>query len=403
MKKERVVIIGGGFAGINLAKGLIDSRFDVLILDKKNHHVFQPLLYQVASAALSPADIAVPIREIVSHGKNINVYMEEVISIDKKQKTVQCKSGDDYYYDYLVLCPGSKPFYFGKNEWEENTTGLKTIEDALNIRNRVLKSFEKCELTKDKRLNFVIVGGGPTGVELAGAFAEIAYEILINDFRNFNPSLAKIYLIEGSNEILPTYSGTLSKKAKEYLEALGVEVLTGELVTDIKKDSIIIGDKIIESENIIWAAGNRSSSLCDKLAVDQDKMGRVLINKDLSIPKYPEVFVLGDAANFKDKNEDTLPALAPVATQQGKHLAKQLKNGKRDDFKYFDKGSMATIGKFKAVIKWKGLKSAGAFAWISWCFVHILFLINFRSKISVFLQWAWAFIFNKRGVRIIKD
>jgi NADH dehydrogenase len=401
MKMEKVLIIGGGFAGINVAKKLMNTEYEVILLDKNNHHVFQPLLYQVASAALSPGDIAVPIREIVSQGKNINVYMEEVVGIDKTEKTVKCDSGRSYLYDYLIIATGSTPYYFGKEDWEKNAPGLKSLEDALNIRNRVLKSFENCELNNEQRLNFIIIGAGPTGVELAGAFAEIAYETLTNDFRNFNPNIAKIYLIEGGPEVLPSYSGKLSKKAKKYLEQLGVEVLTDNFVKEINDDYILLNDKKIYSDNIIWAAGNRASKLCEKLDVELDKMGRVIVKEDLSILDYPEIFVLGDAAHFKNHKNEILPGLAPVATQQGKHIAKQLLKRKRMRFNYLDKGSMATIGKYKAIMQWKHFKSAGIFAWLSWCFIHVLFLINFRNKLMVFMQWSWSFFFNKRGVRLI--
>lgn len=403
MKKERVIIIGGGFAGIALAKGLINSHLDVIILDKKNHHLFLPLLYQVASASLSPEDISMPIREILSEGENIKVHMQEVVSIDKERKLVKCSTGDEYQYDYLAVATGSQPFHFGNNDWKENAPGLKTLEDALNIRDRILQSFENREIGNDRtNLNIVIIGGGPTGVELAGAFAEIAYKVIIDEYRDFDPSLAKIYLVEGGNHILPSYSNSISNDAKKMLEELGVEVVLNDKVSKIGKDYVRLGTREIKSNNIIWAAGNRASKLLETLNIDLDKMGRALIQPDLSVNDYPEIFILGDASNFSTSEDTPLPSIAPVANQQGQHLANQLKGGIRYTFKYLDKGSMATIGKYRAVLEWKRFKSTGLFAWISWSVVHIFFLINFRNKFAVFMKWGWALLFDKRGTRLIK-
>lgn len=406
MKKKKVVIVGGGFAGIALAKGLANKKsFEITILDKKNHHLFHPLLYQVASASLSPGDISMPIREILSHAKNIKVHMQEVVSVNKDEKKILCQSGDEYDYDYLAIATGSRPFYFGNEDWKENAPGLKTLKDALSIRDRVLDSFEKEEIKigdKEKKLNIVIIGGGPTGVELAGAFAEIAYKTLVNEYHDFDPKLTKIYLIEGGGHILSSYRHKTSDKAKRYLEKLGVIVLTGEIVEDIGEDYVQTKNQRIETRNIIWAAGNRATKLISKLGVKQDKMGRAEVEKDLSLKGAPEVFILGDAAHFESKTGQALPSLAPVAAQQGKHLAKQLLQNKRIPFKYLDKGSMATVGKYKAVLEWKGVKLAGPLAWLAWSLVHIFFLINFRNKIMVFMHWAWSLISNKRRIRIIK-
>ncbi|WP_412471744.1 NAD(P)/FAD-dependent oxidoreductase [Halobacteriovorax sp. RT-1-4] len=406
MKKIKVVIIGAGFAGIALAKGLANKDyFEVVILDKKNHHLFHPLLYQVASASLSPGDISMPIREILSHAKNIKVHMQEVVSIDKDLKVIECKSGDEYQYDYLAVATGSKPFYFGNDDWEKSAPGLKTLTDALSIRDRVLNSFEKEEIKlnqEEKKLNIVIIGGGLTGVELAGAFAEVAYKTLVNEYHDFDPKLTKIYLIEGGQHILSSYSHPTSEKAKNYLEKLGVIVLTDEVVEEIGDDYIKTKSQKIESKNIIWAAGNRATKLISKLGVEQDRMGRAIVEKDLSLKDFPEIFILGDAANFQSLDGSPLPSLAPVAAQQGKHLAKQLLKNKRFAFKYLDKGSMATVGKYKAVLEWKGVKLAGPIAWLAWSLVHIFFLINFRNKVMVFMQWAWSLLSNKRRIRIIK-
>lgn len=401
--KKQIVIIGGGFAGIATAKSLANKNFNITIIDRKNHHLFQPLLYQVASAALSPADISVPIREVVSKAKNIKVVLDEVVAIDKEGKFVQGLSKNKYSYDYLIVATGSRPFYFGNDHWEKIAPGLKSLEDALSIRNKVLNSFEECERNGASELNFVIIGAGPTGVELAGAFAEIAYKILLSDYQNFDSKKAKVYLVEGGREVLPSFSGELSKMAKNYLEELGVIVITGERVEKIEKDSIHIGDREIKSNNIIWAAGNKASPLIDQLEIEQDRMGRAIVEDNLSLRNYPEIFILGDSAHFKEQNGTVLPSLAPVASQQGKHVAKQLIKKKSLPFKYLDKGSMATIGNFKAVMNFHGVKIHGALAWLSWCFIHILFLIDFRNRFMVFTQWAFMFIFNKKGVRIITD
>ncbi|OUR99613.1 FAD-dependent oxidoreductase [Halobacteriovorax marinus] len=400
---ERVVIIGGGFAGIAAAKALANTDFEVTIIDRKNHHLFQPLLYQVASAALSPADISVPIREVVSSAKNIKVFLDEVSFIDKLNNLVNCKSNKTYEFDHLIIATGARPFYFGNDDWKKLAPGLKTLEDALSIRNKVLKSFEECELTGKEVLNFVIVGAGPTGVELAGAFAEIAYKILLNDYKNFDASKTKVYLIEGGGEVLPSFSGKLSQKAKSYLEELGVIVLTDRRVSKIERGVIHMGDEKILSENIIWAAGNRASPLIDILEVKQDRMGRAIVESDLSLKNYPNIYILGDSAHFIGADNTPLPALAPVASQQGKHVARQLKRRKSLPFKYLDKGNMATIGNFKAVMNFRGMKVSGPIAWLAWSFIHILFLIDFRNRIMVFTQWAFIFFFKKKGVRIITD
>ncbi len=401
--KNKVLIVGGGFAGIAAAKSFMNTDFEVTLIDKKNHHLFQPLLYQVASASLSPADISAPIREILAGGKNIKVLLDEVVDIDKNNKLVLTSSNVSHQYDYLILSPGARPFYYGNESWKDFAPGLKTIEDALTIRNKMLKSFEECERSSEKSLNFVIIGAGPTGVELAGAFAEIAYDILSKEFRDFDPTKAKIYLIEGGNEVLPAYSGMLSKKAKGYLEDLGVTVLTRSRVKEIKKGIVLLEDDEISSENIIWAAGNKASPLLRKLEVKLDRMGRVEVNSDLSIPEYSNIYVLGDSAHLKNSKGKPLPSLAPVASQQGRHVSKQIKKNKSLPFKYIDKGSMATIGNYKAVVNFHGLKVTGLLAWLSWSFIHILFLIDFRNRLMVFIQWAFAFFFNSKGVRIITD
>jgi len=401
--KKKVVIVGGGFGGIAAAKSLANTDYEVTLIDKKNHHLFQPLLYQVASAALSPADISAPIREILSEAKNITVLLDEVVEIDKLNKLIFTSSHVSHSFDYLILAPGARPFYFGNDSWEDLAPGLKTIEDALTIRNKMLQSFEESERRNSKELNFVIIGAGPTGVELAGAFAEIAYDILSKEFKNFDPSRARIYLIEGGEDVLPAYKGILSEKAKSYLEQLGVIVLTNSRVKNIEKNKVITDSEEIISQNIIWAAGNKASPLLEKLNVKQDRMGRVEVNSDLSIPLFPSIYVLGDSAHVKDSSGNALPSLAPVASQQGRHVAKQILKEESIPFKYIDKGSMATIGKYKAVVDFHGLKLGGLLAWLCWGLIHVLFLIDFRNRLMVFIQWCFAFFFRRKGVRIITD
>ncbi len=410
MAYSRVLIIGGGFAGLNAAKKLGGEKWDVWLLDKTNHHLFQPLLYQVASAALSPADIAMPIREILAPYPNITVIMGEATKVDKTNKLVTLQNGDEIGYDYLILAVGAKHCYFGKEEWEKFAPGIKTLSDALRIRERILISFEKAErcdsiLEAKKYLNFVIVGGGPTGVELAGALAEIAHDTMLKNFRRIDTTQSKIYLVEGSPHILPVYPERLSQKAQYYLEKFGVKVISGKRVTNINEEGVQIEETFIPARNVIWAAGNQASPLLKTLEVPLDKQGRVLVDKDLAIPDHPEVFVLGDAAAFSVKESHFLPGLAPVAVQQGKYVANLLKKNlpkeKRPAFRYLDKGTMATIGKTRAIGLFGKIQFHGFFAWFAWCFVHILYLIGFRNKFIVLSQWLFAYYTNQRGARLI--
>lgn len=406
MSGKKVLIIGGGFAGISLAKALGNTDFEVTLIDKNNHHLFQPLLYQVASAALSPGDISAPLRDIVKNYKNVKVVYDEVIDINKREQSILTKSEGIYEYDSLVVAVGAKPHYFGNDDWKKYAPGIKTLEDALQIRNKVLKSFELAEKEKSPEvvsslLNFVVVGGGPTGVELAGAFAEIAKETLLNDFRNLRSDDAHVYLIEGGKNILPSYSEELSDEAENYLKDLGVQVIKNQRVTDIQANYIEYGDVRIPTQNVIWAAGNKAHPFINELDCEQDYMGRAIVNNDLSLKNDPNIYVLGDCAHFANALGNPLPGVAPVASQQGKHLASNLLSNKRVPFVYFDKGSMATIGKYKAILEVGRLKLSGFLAWFSWSFIHVLFLIKFRNRISVFFQWAIALLFFGRGVRII--
>lgn len=410
MSYTKVVILGGGFAGINAAKTFGNTKFDVWLIDKTNHHLFQPLLYQVASAALSPADIAVPIREILLHYQNITVLMGNVERIEKDKKEIVLQNGDRIGYEFLIVALGANHAYFGHNEWETYAPGLKTLVDALKVRERILLSFEKAErcdsISEAKKfLNFVIIGGGPTGVEMAGAIAEIAYETMLKNFRRIDTTKTKIYLIEGSPHILPAYPERLSQKAKQYLEHFGVIVMTGKRVTNVTKEGVTIENLFIPAENILWAAGNQASPILETLGVPLDRQGRVLVDADLSIPDHPELFVIGDAACAMDANGKPLPALAPVAVQQGKYVAhilrKRLPKSSRPPFRYFDKGTMATVGKTKAIGMFGKIQFSGVIAWLAWCFVHVLYLIGFRNRLVVLTQWLFSYFSSQRGARLI--
>lgn len=406
----RVVIIGGGFAGINCAQTLKKANLDVILMDKKNHHLFQPLLYQVASAALSPADIATPLREIFATQTNTTVLMGTVESVDKKNKEVILINGDHVPYDYLVLAPGARHSYFGNDQWEPLAPGLKTITDALKIRERILISFEKAERMDsiheaEKYLNFVIIGAGPTGVEMAGAIAEIAHKTMFKNFRRINPEKSKIYLVEGAPRVLPPFPEGLSKRAQRDLEKMGVRVITGEMVTNLTEEGAQVGEDFIAARNIIWAAGNQAAPLLKTLDAPLDRQGRVMVEKDLSIPDHPEIFVIGDAACTIGKDGKPLPAIAPTAIQQGRYVGKiirrQIPKHKRRPFKYFDKGSLATIGKNKAVGYFRGIHFKGGLAWLIWGFIHIFYLVSYRSQFAVMLDWVFHYMTGLRGARLI--
>jgi len=406
---KKVIIIGGGFGGLAAAKVLAKYSFDIIIIDKTNHHLFQPLLYQVATAALSPGDIANPIRSILANRQNVKVVMAEVTSIDKVKKEVNFNS-TSLAFDYLIIAVGNSYSYFGNEGWGKFAPGLKTLNDALKIREGILLSLEAAERLTDKSrleeyLNFVIVGGGPTGVELAGAIAEIVNKNYIKDFRNINEKMTKVYLVESLPRLLQAFPENLSAKALEELKYLEVEVLLNQRVTGIDKSGVHLGDDFIKTKNIIWAAGNRASPLLETLGIELDRSGRGFVNPDLSIKDDPDIFIIGDAAVFKDEKGKFLPELAPVAMQQGRYVAGIISKGNnsiaRRRFKYRDKGALATIRKGKSVAVIKGLKLSGLIAWLTWSFVHIMYLINFRNKIRVMTEWAWYFITNRPGIRLI--
>jgi len=409
--KKKVIILGAGFGGLTVAKNLGDTEFDVTLIDKTNHHLFQPLLYQVATAALSPSDIAVPIRSLLSGYKNIKVIMDEVVSIDKINRSVMLKNSNSILqFDYLVVAVGARHSYFGKNDWEVIAPGLKTLTDALVIREKIIEALELAEKENNnelmkKYLTFVIVGGGPTGVELAGAIAEIAKETMIKDYKNFKPEDTKVILIEAADRILPSFDKKLSEHAKEDLAQMGVEVRLNTKVENINEEGVFTNNGFIPSKTIIWAAGNQASPLLKSLDAELDRAGRVIVNKDCSLPNHPEIFVIGDAAHFEDENGNVLPGVAQVAIQQGKFISEIINNeipfDKRPKFKYIDRGTMATIGKAKAVAEIKGFKLTGLLAWLAWSFVHVFFLIGFRNRFRVMIEWIWYYITRKHGTRLI--
>ena len=406
---KRIVIIGAGFGGLTAAKELAKKDFNITVIDKTNHHLFQPLLYQVATAALSPADIAIPIRSIFSKNKNVEVLLGDVKSIDKENRKVFFNSSE-IGFDYLIIATGSRHSYFGRDEWEKYAPGLKTLNDALKIRENILLSLEAAELEKDpakrqKYLNFVIIGGGPTGVELAGAISEIVNQNLITDFRNIDASMTKVYMIEALPNILSSYPESLSNRALEDLKNLQVEVILNKKVTDINENGVKVDDKFIETKNILWAAGNQTLPLIKSLGVETDKLGRVVVNDNLSFNEDNNIFVIGDAASVKNDKGENLSAIAPVAIQQGKYVAKIIAEGligkTYKKFIYKDRGTMATIGKAKAVAVIKGFKLSGLIAWLAWSFIHVLFLISFRNKLRVMSEWIWYYITNRPGIRLI--
>ena len=409
MERPKVVIIGGGFGGLNVARSLRHAKVDILLIDKKNHHLFQPLLYQVATAALSPADIATPLREILRNQKNASVIMGEVCEFSKETKEVVLKNGDRVSYDKLIIATGARHSYFGNDSWEDVAPGLKTILDALHIREKILISFEKAERIADIEkaqpfLNFVIIGAGPTGVEMAGAIAEIAYKTMFKNFTHIDPGKAQIFLIEGAPRVLPPFPEKLSAYSQKTLEKIGVKVITSKIVTEITEDGVAFGDEKIEAKNIIWAAGNQASPILKSLDVPLDKQGRVIVDKYLNIPNHQEIFVIGDSAQVLGKKDVPLPGVASVAIQQGKYLGKMLRKKiqKKPPFSYFDKGSLATIGLLKAVGFCGKLKFSGLIAWLMWVFIHIMYLVDFRNRFTVLTHWYFNFLSGLRGARIIQ-
>jgi NADH dehydrogenase len=409
---KRVIVVGGGFGGLRVAKALARAKnVEITLLDRRNHHLFQPLLYQVAMAALSPAEIAYPIRTIFSKQRNVRVLLEPAVGVDLAAKKLKTATLGDLPYDYLVLACGSRHSYFGHGEWEEYAPGLKSLEEATEIRRRVLTAFELAEKEPDaakqrRLLTFVVIGGGPTGVELAGALGEISRYTLSRDFRRIDPERARVILIEAGPRILATFAEELSDKAARYLESLGVNVWTNTLVTQVNADGVVLGDESVQAATVVWAAGVAPSELNATLGVELDRQGRIVVGKDCTVPGHPEVFVVGDQAHFEEEaGKPALPGLAPVAMQQGRHAAacilQDLKGKPRPTFKYLDKGQMATIGRRRAIAQFRGLEFAGFFAWLAWLLVHIFYLIGFKNRVFVLYQWAWSYLAFQRGARLI--
>lgn len=419
VKSPHIVVLGAGFGGLKFCQTFNYPAARVTLVDRQNHHLFQPLLYQVATAGLSAPDIAQPVRSLLSERTNITVLLNEAVDVQLAERRVVLKD-NALEYDYLVIAVGGMTSYFGHPEWEQFAPGLKSLDDAIDIRRRVLLAFERAENTSDpeeqaRLMRIVVVGGGPTGVELAGAFAELAKRVLKADFRRINTARARVILIEGSDRILSNLPPELSVSATRQLERLGVEVRTNCRVQNIRKGCVELTaqtpgatSELIRAENIIWAAGVSASSLTKKLGVELDRAGRIKVNPDLSLPGHPEVFAIGDIALVLDKDGKPVPGVSPAAMQMGRHVARlierELKSGgatRREPFRYWDKGTMATIGRSAAVAKIGRLQFSGFFAWLAWLLVHLIFLIGFRSKIMVFLQWTYSYFTYKRGARII--
>ena len=408
--KPKVVIIGGGFGGLQAAKRLGDKAVAVTLIDKKNHHTFQPLLYQVATAVLSPGEIASPIRRILHKFKNVQVILGEVVGFDLENNVVKLTDGSEIPFDYLIVAAGARHSYFGHDEWENSAPGLKTVEDALEIRRRVLLAFELAErkayLTGEKKhLNFVVVGAGATGVEIAGAIAGIARQALSNDFSLIDTRRALVMLFEGGDRVLNTFSPSLSEHAKKDLEDLGVEVYLNSFVTEVEAGRVKVGDKWHRCDVVVWATGVAASGLGKHLGAETDRAGRVLVNTDLSVPNRKNIFVIGDMANLKQENGQPVPGVAPAAVQMAQtacaNILNDVKGNPRKDFKYWDKGSMATIGKSKAIVEAGRFKLTGFIAWLAWLFVHVISLIGFKNRLYVLSEWFWAYLTRERSARLI--
>lgn len=404
------MIVGAGFAGLYAAKALRRAPVRVTVVDRRNHHLFQPLLYQVATAALNPSDIAAPIRSILRKQKNTEVILGEVESVDRKSRRLQLCDGGAIDYDWLVIATGATHSYFGKEEWAKYAPGLKTIEDALEIRRRVLVAYEAAERESDPDLRaawmtFVVVGAGPTGVELAGALSEIARQTMVKDFRNINPADARVILVEAAPRVLPPYPEDLSESAKTQLRGLRVEVLTDTRVTDVDAEGVTLGETVIPARTVLWAAGVQASPLARTLGAPLDRAGRVEVTPYLTVPGDDRIFVIGDLAARKQDDGSLVPGVCPAAIQEGEHTAQNIVRAVRQwpllEFRYRDKGSLATIGRAAGVADFGKLHLSGFPAWFAWLAVHIFFLIGFRNRVLVFLQWAWAYVTYQRGARLI--
>ena len=409
--KPRVVIIGGGFGGLYAARALKRDDVELTLLDRTNHHLFQPLLYQVATATLAPTDITAPIRWLLQRQRNTTVLMTDVERVDPERRVVIAEGGREFPYDYLIVAAGARHAYFGHPEWETYAPGLKSIDDAIRRRQRILTAFERAELTDDEDerralLTFAIIGGGPTGVELAGMLPMIARHSLPGDFRRIAPESARVILLEGGDRILPSYPAELSEHARLDLISLGVDVRLGALVTNVEKGQVRVGDEVLRAHTVIWAAGNAASPLGASLGVPRDRVGRIPVEPDLSIPGHPEVFVIGDMAAITTGGR-AVPGVAPAAMQMGAHAAKNirrtLEQRERVPFVYRNKGDLATIGRHRAIADFGRLRVTGSLAWWFWLFLHIMYLAGFRNRLSVLIEWGYSYLTYARGARLITE
>ncbi len=407
--QPEIVIVGAGFGGLAAAKALANEPVNVTVLDRANHHLFQPLLYQVATAALSPAQIAQPIRHVLKEAANVRVAMEDVVRIDTVNKQV-VTTERSYPYDKLVLATGARHSYFGRPEWEQFAPGLKSLEDAVELRRRLLNAFETAEKTddikeRDAALTFVIVGGGPTGVEMAGSISEVARKTMVKDFRRIDSSQARVILIDAAPRVLPMFHESLSASAKKQLESIGVEVRVGVGVKGVSAEGVELEGEFIPAKTIVWAAGNAASPLGKQLGAELDRAGRVMVEPDCSVKGNPDIYVIGDLACFAHQGDRPLPGVSPVALQMGKYVGETILDRhlghKVKDFEYLDKGSMATIGRNRAIADIRGLRFDGFTAWLAWLFVHLIFLVGFRNRMLVIMQWAWGYFAFYRGARLI--
>jgi NADH:ubiquinone reductase (H+-translocating) len=404
-----VVIIGGGFGGLSAARALKSAPVRITLLDRANHHLFQPLLYQVAIAGLSPADIAAPIRSILSRQKNVTVLLGEAVNIELSSQVVELNDGQ-LSYDYLIIATGGRTSYFGNDAWEKYAPGMKSLDDALEIRRRVLLSFELAEkeidlVKREELMTFVVVGGGPTGVELAGAISELARYALKRDFRNINPRDAKVILLEGGARILPSFAEDLSASAERQLSDLGVQVRVNSIVKNIEEARVFLTDETIHASTIIWGAGIQASTIANKINTPRDRAGRLILEPDLTLPNHKNVFAIGDTTNFTHQTGKPLPGVSPVAIQMGSCAAENILHAMKGEayktFSYFDKGSMATIGRHAAIAEMGKIHLSGFIAWVAWLFIHLIFLIGFRNRAAALFNWVWSYFTYQRGARLI--
>ncbi len=407
--RPHVVIIGGGFGGLEAAKALAGRPVRVTLIDRSNHHLFQPLLYQVAMAGLSPTEVAIPIRSVLRNKDNVHTVLGNVAAVDLEGRRVDLDDGESFDFDYLVIAAGARPAYFGQEHWRAHAPPLKSVEDATEIRREVLLAFERAErmandLQRRKKLTLAIVGGGPTGVELAGALVELSQSILSGDFRRVQTQEVRVVLIEGGDRLLSGMSEASSREAKLALEAMGVEIILNRMARDIDERGVHLDDRIVEAETIVWAAGVRASALAESIDVPKDQAGRIIVRHDCSLPNHPNAFAIGDIARF-DTEDGPLPGVSPVAMQQGRYVARWIlrtvEGRSTKPFRYRDKGTMATIGRRRAVADVLGVTMTGYPAWLAWLFVHLFFLVGFKNRVFVLLQWIGAYVFESRGARLI--